>query len=74
VEICSLARTNQSSPVRGWTNFAYVSGTNYDQPSGNLTGLVYSYFSDVLGRNPDTGGEWTQASVENAEFGVKYTT
>ncbi len=74
VALTSRARSNQTSPTRGWSNFAFVSGVNYDQPSGNITGLSYSYFHSILGRNPDTGGEWTEDSVNDAQFGVEYTT
>ena len=74
VGLTSRARSNQESPTRGWSNFAFVSGINYDQPSGNITGLNYSFFNSVLGRNPNTGGEWTENSVNDAQFGVEYTT
>ena len=74
VGLTSRARSNQESPTRGWSNFAFVSGINYDQPSGNITGLSYSYFNSILGRNPNTGGEWLEDSVNDAQFGVEYTT
>jgi len=74
VGLTSRARSNQESPTRGWNNFAFVSGINYDQPSGLITGLNYAFFNSVLGRNPNTGGEWTDTSVNDAQFGVEYTT
>jgi len=74
IELCSRARSNQASPTRHWNNYSFVSGTNYDEPTGTINNTSYDFFNDVLGRNPDTNGPWSVSSVNDAEYGVKYTT
>jgi len=52
-------------------NVVRSGGTEYDQPSQQVGSTSYVHRYDILESDPDTGLDWTQATVNAAQFGVK---